>query len=145
MNAAVQADVPTLREELDRKVFETLDWIIGGLQNGKLTKDQASFGLDTLHKATCGLVDDEFIEIMTAADELVKGAKSVVKMHFHAPAGDEIQTFVWTPGTERVTVCKRVCGMPVSGSVKDFDSQKAAAEFMGRLSGGMEKKGWIEL
>lgn len=137
--------LPTLKEELDRKVADTLDWLVRGVEGGKLTKEQASTGLDTLFMAVSGLVDGEFIHIITSAQDYVAGASSIVKKHFHAPASDETVTFTWMTGEDRVMTRKRVGSAVVSEVVKRFDDAKEAAGFMDRLSEQMEKKGWVEL
>lgn len=61
-----------LRSELNRKTFETLDWLIRAVTRGDLTREQFSTGIDTLFMAVNGLVDKEFVHILTEAAELAK-------------------------------------------------------------------------
>lgn len=137
--------VPTLREELDRKVFETLDWLINAESRGRLTKEQVSAGLDALFMAVSGLVDNDFMTIITAAQEQSAGPQSAVKRLFHHPSADEIVTITWRPTETRVTTAKRLDGLAVGGTVKDFDTPALAARFVRDIGAGFDKKGWIEL
>lgn len=70
------ADLPTLREELDRKVFATLEHLFHQVKTKRITVEQFSFGIDTLFMAVSGLVDDDFIQIITEASRLCEKHKS---------------------------------------------------------------------
>lgn len=142
---AVAYELPTTREELNRKTFETIEWLFVGLDKGRLTEEQFSVAVDALFMAVSGLVDKEFIGLVTAAQEQCEGVKTVVKRHFHAPAGDELLSLTWKPGEDNVYMTKRVCGMAVSGVIKSFDDAKAAASYLKEVGVAMGKKGWIEL
>src|SRR3569832_1870617 len=54
--------LPTIREELDRKAFETIDWLITSYDKGKLTEPQFHSGLNALFMATSGLVDADVVD-----------------------------------------------------------------------------------
>lgn len=56
--------------ELNRKTYDTISWLIRGLEGGRLTKAQFSTGIDTLFMAVSGLVDGEFIHIITEAQKM---------------------------------------------------------------------------
>jgi hypothetical protein len=137
--------IPTLREELDRKVFETIEYLIAGVKKGRMTKDQASASLDTLFMAVSGLVDNDFINIITEAQNFVGGGQSVVKKHFYNPADGEILTLSWSPGQSKITTCRRTEGLATGGSIKDYDSVADAADIFNGCSPNFERKGWIEL
>lgn len=137
--------LPTLKDELDRKVFETIEYLTGAAHKGRMTKAQVSASLDTLFMAVSGLVDNDFIDIITEAQNVVGGDKSVVKRHFVLPDRNIIQTVAWIPGTEKFTTCQRENGYAVAGAVKEFDSVEKAARAFARLGEGFESKGWIEL
>lgn len=140
------SDMPTLKDELDRKVFETIEYLISAERKGRMTKAQVSASLDTLFMAVSGLVDNDFINIITEAQTVVDGDKSVVKRHFILSGRGIIQTVAWVPGTGKFTTCQRnlVRGR-VTSAVKEFDSVEKAARSFARLGDGFESKGWIEL
>ena len=137
--------LPTLRDELDRKVFETIEYLVGAVHKGRMTQAQVSASLDALFMAVSGLVDNDFINIITEAQNVAGGDKSVVKRHFVLPDRSLIQTVAWIPGTEKFTTCQRENGYAVAGAVKEFDSVEKAARAFARLGDGFEAKGWIEL
>lgn len=137
--------LPTLKDELDRKVFETIEYLVGAVHKGRMTKAQVSASLDTLFMAISGLVDNDFINIITEAQGVVGNDKSVVKRHFALPGRDITQTISWIPGTEKLTTCQCEGGYATGGAVKEFDSVAKAAQAFYRIGEGFEKKGWIEL
>lgn len=143
--SAVAHALPTLKDELDRKVFETIDYLVSAIHRGRMTKMQVSASLDALFMAVSGLVDNDFIEIITEAQKFVAGDKSVVKRHFVLPDHDIIQTVTWTPGTNKLTTCQRNSGYATGGAVKEFDSVEKAAKAFRVIGEGFERKGWVEL
>jgi hypothetical protein len=64
------SELPSIQDELSRKVHETLEWLLVGVERGRITKEQCSFGLDTLFMAVSGLVDKDFIKIITEAQAM---------------------------------------------------------------------------
>lgn len=62
-------DVPVLKDELDRKVFETLEYLIIRRKRGQISQEYFEGGIDCLFMAVNGLVRKEFIEIITIAQE----------------------------------------------------------------------------
>ena len=137
--------LPTLKDELDRKVFETIEYLTGAAHKGRMTKAQVSASLDTLFMTVSGLVDNDFINIITEAQTVVGGDKSVVKRHFALPSSGIIQTVSWVPGTEKIVFCRREGGFATGGTVKDYDSVAIAAKAFYASGDVMEKKGWVEL
>lgn len=137
--------LPTLKDELDRKTFETIEYLVGAVHKGRMTQAQVSASLDTLFMAVSGLVDNDFIDIITAAQDVAGSDKSVVKRHFALPGSDIVQTVSWVPGTEKITSCRRESGMATGGTIKDYDSVAIAAKAFRVIGDAMEKKGWVEL
>lgn len=68
-------NLPTLQEELDRKVHETLTWLIHGLEIGRITKTEFSTSIDALFMAVSGLVENDFIQIITEAQKMCEENK----------------------------------------------------------------------
>ena len=61
-------ETPTIKEELNRKTIETLEYLIQRRQLGHISESQISTGLDVLFMNVSGLVDDDFVNLITAAD-----------------------------------------------------------------------------
>lgn len=136
--------LPSLKEELDRKVFDTIEWLFTGLNNGMLSEEQFSTGIDTLFMAAAGLVDEGFVQLITEAQSM-SASKHSKRRLFHAPSEDEIVVVSWSPGQDKVIISKHVCGCAISGKTVDFVSPKDAAEYMRTVGSQMEDMGWIEL
>ena len=64
---------PTLLEEINRKSFETLEFLVLRYQRGQIDKQEFQFGLDILFMAVSGLVSNEFFELITEAQKLCEG------------------------------------------------------------------------
>lgn len=141
MNAAPA--LPTLREELDRKVWESISWLITGVTKGRLTEEQFSTGLDALFMAVAGLTNEEFIHLITDAQDECKAVKAGVRRHF--AMDDHTITLSWTVGEDRVVVSKKQGGFAVGGSVKDFDDAAAAKAWLAEFADKLELKGYMEL
>ena len=58
----------TVKEELDRKTIETLEYLILKREAGEISQDQISTGLDVLFMNVSGLVSEDFVHLITAAD-----------------------------------------------------------------------------
>lgn len=63
------SNVPVLKEELDRKVLETLEYLVLRYKRGQITRQYFEGGIDALFMAVNGLVRNEFIEIVTEIQE----------------------------------------------------------------------------
>lgn len=60
----VPAEVPELRQEIDRKAIETIEKIEKDFQNGRITRGQYAYAVDVLWSAYAGVVDKDFMFIM---------------------------------------------------------------------------------
>lgn len=56
---------PTIREELSRKSLEALESLLIGRSKGTLTEAQFATGINVLWDTVAGLVDKDFIEIIS--------------------------------------------------------------------------------
>lgn len=144
MNALAN-EFPTVGEELNRKTFETMEWLFTGVEKGRLTEQEFSTGIDTLFMAVSGLVGNEFMDMFTAADHECKTVKRAQKRHFHAPDSDKIITLSWTPGEAKIVMTERITGMVIGGKVTEYDSAAYAAKLFRTVGENFARKGWIEL
>jgi hypothetical protein len=99
------SELPTLQEEVDRKVADTLLWLITGIEQGRLSKEQYQTGLDVLFMAVSGLTDNDFIGFITKAGEKCKDVKAVVHHVFTNEL--QIYTIDWVVGSDKVTTSVR--------------------------------------
>jgi hypothetical protein len=138
------SEVPTLRGELDRKVGETLDWLITSYDIGKLDAVQFDVGISTLFMAVAGIADKDFINIITEA----QGDGVALSHHivsFHHPQNAVIKQIKWSVGDDAVIVVDRICGAKTSEKVIVCEDAKAAKAKVVAFGEVMTRKGWIEL
>ncbi|WKZ86277.1 hypothetical protein N5B55_04825 [Ralstonia pickettii] len=135
--------MPTVQEELDRKTFETLEWLFSAVQLGKMTPDQFSTGVDTLFMAVSGLLGKDFIDLITAAQQECSDTKPLMKRVF--VKGNEILAVEWPVGTTKLTVSKRVNGLACGHVVKEWDHTRGAKNAFAELCASVQNKGYQEL
>ncbi|CCG43364.1 hypothetical protein PHAMO_80155 [Magnetospirillum molischianum DSM 120] len=58
--------LPTLKEELDRKVLDAVEAILWRLESKQINQAQASEAANALFTATAGLIDREVLNVMCA-------------------------------------------------------------------------------
>lgn len=69
--------LPTLQEEVNRKAFEAMAWLVSAVTRKQITVDQFSTGVDTLFAAVSGLVTDpDFMQMITEAQFLIDKEKA---------------------------------------------------------------------
>lgn len=131
--------------ELNRKTFETLEWLLSGVDRGRITEEQFSVAIDALFMTVSGLVEGSFIEIVTEAQEQCSKCNFQLKRMFHHPDEAEIIKLTWTPGDSHVSTLKLVLGQAASGKVTELEDSRAAMKVFRTTGKILEKKGWIEL
>jgi hypothetical protein len=85
-------EIPSPREELERKTVEALDELAHRLHNSRLTKEEFGFAAKLLWKVTAGLVDSSISDLCEAASAHAKA--SVMKQSFFSP--NRIVIFLWS-------------------------------------------------
>jgi hypothetical protein len=137
--------VPDLREELDRKSMETIEFLYTGLDNGKLTLPQFSTGLDTLFMAVAGLVDKEIVDFVSNGSLIVANAPDqfCAKRAFLNP----VQTVALCRklGGDTFTVDVYQGGHLVKQERKEYLLAKQATDAMNTLAGRLLAAGYIEI
>ncbi len=69
----MNTDLPTIEEELYRKAVNELERLLICKQDGRLTNAQFSSSIDTMFAMVSGLVEGDFLSLVTeASDEIVK-------------------------------------------------------------------------
>lgn len=138
--------LPTLRDELDRKVFETIEWLVVGLDKARFTPEQFSMGMNTLFMAVSGIADEAFIGIVTESQKECEDVKPHIKRLFHAPKEEpEIMSVHWNVGSDCVVINRLSYEMVYGSKTWDLHTAKKARAFVDKFAALMLTKGWIEL
>lgn len=123
---SISSGIPTIREELDRKIALSLDWLIASRSNGKITDEACSVASDAIFMAASGLVNDAFMEVITSIGSWLDGEQNRPALcHvFLTPEGKTL-TVTWRPGADVVSLIT-ADGTTKHQSYEDPKSARAA-------------------
>lgn len=138
-SSPVSNELPTLQEEVDRKAFETLEWLTHAVSEGRMTAHQFSTGIDVLFMTVSGLLRKDFIELVSEAQALCPDTKLELKRVFWSPAG--LLRVTWTVGEEKVLI-----GAPSAAPrYMNFDTAREARDFFNGVGERLAPKGYQEI
>lgn len=134
--------VPNLKDELNRKTFDAIEWLFDSVRLGKMSQQQFSTGVDAVFMAVNGLIGDEILEIVQAADE-VAGRKPAVKRRAFVKQGTTV-VVAWEIGASewRYTA---VGAIARKTKTLDAAAPLAACLSMTALCDKLLLEGWEEL
>ncbi len=135
--------LPTIKEELDRKAFETVEWLFTSLDRGKLTPAQFSTGVDALFMAINGLAAEDVCDLMTAADHEARHEVPSIK-HTLLKANKAV-ALTWTVGSELLAVVGYTDGVESTRQVKIYDTAKEACSAIQKASDKLVEAGYLKL
>ena len=101
--------LPSLQDELNRKAFQSMEWLTNAFDKGKVSEAQFSTGVDVLFMATSGLVDGEILTLVTQASTLARQVPEQVRRHFIMDG--TIISLTWRVDDAMVTIVKRQNGL----------------------------------
>lgn len=136
--------IPTIREELDRKAFETVEWLLSGFNAGRLTAQQLSTGLDTLFMAVNGLTDEGIVDLITAGSELTKLVEAPTLRHCMLK-GDKVVALTWTVASEQIEIVVYTAGVETSRQAKIYDTAKLACAAIQKVADKLAVFGYLKL
>lgn len=135
--------VPTLKEELDRKAFETVEWLFSGIDKGKLTPAQFSTGIDVLFMAVNGLVAEGVADLITAGDEAARHEQPTVRQTLIK--GNRVIAITWLVGNELVEIVGYESGKETTRQDKIYDTPKQACAAMKAAADKLVAAGYLKL
>lgn len=113
-------EVPNLKDELDRKCFQTAEWLIVGYEKARLTLEQFSTGMDALFMASAGLIDPSITDISTQASLMVGAHRVHTERHFIN--GDTVVTLAMAMGETTLKLKARKRGVVQRDMTNNFDT-----------------------
>lgn len=139
------SDLLTLKEELDRKVLETIEWLFVGLDRGQISQEQFSTGIDALFMAVSGLVGGDFIHLISEAQKQLEDMpKPSLRRHFFNGSNTSFQ-LSWQIGDNKVVITRIVGGCLSKSSVVEKDTAQEARDSFNRSADSLLLKGFWEL
>lgn len=99
----------TLPDELYRKTFETIHYLVNSVRIGRMTEEQFSTGIDTLFMAVCGVCPDfegrpKFLDVITACKDEATRVYPTIKRAFYSERSRSFKVFTWQAGDDYITV-----------------------------------------
>jgi hypothetical protein len=132
-----------LKSELDRKAFETVEWLFTSLDRGKITPAQFSTGIDTLFMAVNGLCAESTADLMTAADG--EARKEVATLRHCMLKDDKVVALTWTVGSEQVEIVGYTAGVESTRQTKLYDTAKLACAALKKAADKLAAFGYTKL
>lgn len=136
-------NLPTIKEELDRKAFETCEWLFNSLDKGKLTPAQFSTGIDALFMAVNGLTAEAVCDLMTAADGEAQKEQATVR--YTLLKGDVVVAMTWAVGDETVAIVTYRKGVEFNRQSKTYDTAKEARDAAAKAADKLVGMGYTKL
>jgi len=137
-------NLPTIREELDRKTFETIEWLAVSHDLGKITDGQFNTGVDAVFMSVAGLVNYSIMEIVSAASRSIDRHDLKVRRHF-ARLG-VVVTLEWAAGEGNYRWVTRASNDSIlEDKVKTFDTPAMALEKMNKAADRLIGMAFTEL
>jgi hypothetical protein len=133
-------DLPTLKEELDRKALATIEDLLHLHAICKISDAQLSTGIDALFKATSGLTDEEILHIITEASKILPLAPQTLRYVYLS--GDNMISLHWIVGDDKVTMTSYRAGKKASEKIHDGDDARAAKLYLQKTRKALTDRGY---
>jgi hypothetical protein len=132
----------TVREELNRKTFSTVEWLCSRVETGQLSPQQFSTAIDAVWSTAAGLVDDSILEVVTTAEAIAGKDPATLRRVFHKDGRTALAQ--WIVGQERITLTEHG---PAGKKEKTLntDTPVQALQALDKLAVKLVQAGWEEL
>lgn len=132
--------IPTLKEELDRKVSDTLDWLLRRHKAGAISNEACSVASDALFMAVSGLTNDDLVTVITAIGSYLPSNKPNMQARIFKKAEQgKTLAVCWTPDQ-----CEFVIHADGTQKRKAFDTPEQAKQAFDRVGEMLSKGGYQE-
>lgn len=135
--------IPTTREELDRKTYETLEWLIERREQGQISDDQFHTGVDATFNTVSGLVSEDIFRLVSEASTIVARRSTIHKKVFVMSGFTSVVNWKANTTTILHVICKN--GEQVREMPKTYASAMETKSAFENSSKDYLKNGWTEL
>lgn len=146
MNASNRSDAPPeLKQELDRKVMDTIRWLFSKAHDGSITDEQFSTGIDTLFMSVSGLVSPDFMPLIDAASDECANIKPCMRaVMMNWPEG--IIALEWFAGSCDVRVSRtNMDDGETVACARTMETPAMARNLFQKTRDSLSAKGWRTL
>lgn len=143
-------EIPDIKEELERKTFQTLETLISNHENGKITTIEYRASINTLFSVCSGLVDGGFFELISAASEEIKKDFSLARTRvFKKQDSDKVKVITRIKNKGEFIVAVYNCtldGKKILRGVCDHtDTNEETEEKVKMLTNSLKASGYAEI
>lgn len=135
--------VPVLQDEINRKAFETMDWLVGSLVGGRMSARQFSTGVDALFMGVAGLVGRDIMEMMSMATYRADSSAQAEKVFL--VKGDAVMRLMWMVGEREVWQEVFRNASSIASKSHIFADSAAARDGLQKLTERMVSAGYVAL
>lgn len=140
---------PTLKEELDRKTLDALEWLDGAHERGEIDDHALGTGAHAIFTAVTGLVDREIGEIITQLSAKAPRKTPLLQKVFANSVGNVVKA-VMRARSERATLMKGVMKDLADGEDwrflnKTFDDHMDARRWFEGLDKKLQANGYVRI
>lgn len=141
------SEMPTFREQVSEKAFETMEWLITSLHQAKLTEEQFSAGVNAVFMTLSGLMDDSLFHLVSECAKEIHSEHPTLRRIFIN--GKAVMTARWKVASSDVVIVGSVIEDGVHREVKthtkSFDTAKEALDYFNNGVSAFTKVGYVEL
>lgn len=132
--------IPTLREELNRKLGDTLDWLIRRHKAGAISDEACAIASDALFMSVSGLARDDLMTVVTAIGSYLPSSKPAAQVRVFKKS-DSAKTLAvcWTPDQ-----CELVIHVDGAEKRKSFETPALAKQAFAQVGELLGKGGYVE-
>lgn len=122
------SDIPSLKEELNRKTFETVERLVNDRAFCKATDAQYDYGIEILWGTVAGLVDKDFMDIAANMRLTSRDESFVTRAHLRNAKGDSVVLENGHKGVIRMTVYRAGSHVPTKRETIDLREESQATQ-----------------
>lgn len=143
MSHLISEELPTIKEELERKTVEVLERLVFRHETHRISKDHLSNAAKTIWNITSGLVGDEIAALCSATADM---ATVPDRMKRHFVGKGKVLTVTWLPEGTGYAIVKRDAAIGESPVVRAIKSEVGLREAeLEKLFSVLAKSGYTEL
>lgn len=133
--------IPSIREELERKVLDELVRLAHCVQVRRMEESEYHLVAKSLWNTVSGLIPDDSMQLVEAAANEFKGP--IRRVHFFKDG--DVMTFAWDPEKDGYAVVRRGLShaKPATSAMKAARDDRGAA--LDKLFAALKKTGWTRL
>lgn len=136
-------ELPLIREELNRKAFEAVEWLIVGADKGKISKAQFCTGIEAVFMTASGLLDESIVDLITNASAACHSIKASDKRYF--TKGGAVVTLEWCADEYVFNMVARTATGGRSDTERSFDTPVIARDSMAAVAVKLVAAGYEEI